>query len=156
MNDRRHFLRQAAAGIGISLCAGTVTSILAGCETDESLPTVPAGSTFTFDVGAEPGLAVVGNIIETPIDGLSNPPTVFITRVDDTTFAVFSTICTHQGCPVSLPSEPGDLCVCPCHMAAYSPVDGSIVRQPLSGSATDLPKYRTSCNAETQILTITT
>ena len=67
---------------------------------------------------------------------------------------VFSAICTHQACIVGEPQFDGDNCVCPCHLAEYSPENGRILKQPIGGSATDLKKFESSFNTETQTLTI--
>ncbi len=153
--SRRKFLRQAASSIGMALSAPVVASIISGCETDETSPTTPTGKTFTYDVSTDPELASVGGITLAAIDGLNGDKPVFISRIAPTTFAVFSNVCTHAGCGVGLPETSTSNCVCPCHRAEYSRADGTVQRQPTSGSARNLPRFASSFNPDTNILTIT-
>ncbi len=97
----------------------------------------------------------MGGIISTSIPELNNNNPVFVSRVATSAFVVFSTICTHQACQVGLPMGKGMHCVCPCHGAMYSFNDGTVLRQPTSGSATDLPRFASEFNSNTNILTIT-
>ena len=153
-HSRRTFLRTATASIGLALSATAVSSIIAGCETDET-PAGPTGKTFTVDIANYGELIAVGGITIDIIDGLNGGNPVFLSRVSDDAVAVFSAICTHQGCTVEIPFEDGLPCECPCHGAQYSREDGSNVRQPGSGSATDLTLYQTAFNKSSGIITIT-
>ncbi len=155
-SSRREFLRAATSSIGLVFSAATISALVQSCEVDESSPTPPGSTTVTFDVSKSPELAVVGGITITVISGLNSNLPVFISRVADSAFVVFSAICTHQSCTVDLPVAPGENCMCPCHGAQYSATDGRNVVQPISGSATDLPKFASSYDATSQILTITT
>lgn len=151
---RRRFLQQAIGSIGLTLGAGTIAAIVTSCETTETAPTTPSGKTFLLDITGIPQLAAPGGIITRVISGLNADRPVFISRVSETAIAVFDTTCTHQGCPVDLPEGPGRNCICPCHGAEYSPVDGHIVAQPLSGSATNLKTFSASFDASKNQLTI--
>lgn len=154
IEHRRHFLRLATSSIGVVLTAPMLAALVSSCERDE---TQPSGPTKTYDVLVTdyPELAVVGGITADIIPGLNGDRAVFISRIAETAFVVFSTVCTHQGCQVDLPEVPGENCICPCHSAEYSSTDGSVKRQPVSGSATDLPKFASSFNATSNVLTIT-
>jgi Rieske Fe-S protein len=154
IEHRRHFLRLATSSIGVVLTAPMLAALVSSCETDE---TQPSGPTNTHDVPLSkyPELEVVGGITADIIPGLNGDRAVFISRVSDTAFVVFSTVCTHQGCTVELPEAPGANCICGCHAAEYSSTDGKVILQPLSGSATDLPKFASSYNATSNVLTIT-
>ncbi|MCL4435875.1 MAG: ubiquinol-cytochrome c reductase iron-sulfur subunit [Thaumarchaeota archaeon] len=44
-------------------------------------------------------------------------------------FVAYDGICTHLGCPANWNSSEKDS-PCPCHGAAYSPIDGSVLRGP--------------------------
>lgn len=156
MNDksRRDFLRSATTSIGLALSAPAIAALLASCETDETL-SVPTGKRVTLDVSLFPELAAVGGIVSTAIVDLNDSNPVFVSRVADSAFVVFSTICTHQACQVGLPMGHGMHCICPCHGAMYSFTDGKVLRQPNTGSATDLPKFASEFNSGTNILTIT-
>lgn len=151
-HSRRSFLRQAASSVGLVLTAPMIASIVASCETDET--TGPSGDTFTVDLGQYPELETVGSITVATVAGLNNNNPVFISRVAQDRFAVFSTICTHQGCQVDEPVGSGDNCVCPCHGAEYSPVDGTVRGQPFGGTATNLPSFSSAYNQSANLLTI--
>lgn len=152
-HSRRRFLHQAASSIGLVLAAPVITSIIAACETDET--TGPTGKQYTVLVSDHPELSAIGGITAIIVDDLNSKNPVFISRVAAETFAVFSTTCTHQGCQVALPEPPTFVnCHCPCHGAEYSPEDGSVRQQPFGGTATDLPRFSSTYNAETTILTI--
>jgi nitrite reductase/ring-hydroxylating ferredoxin subunit len=152
---RRQFLKQAAGSIGLTLGAGAVAAIVSSCETTETAPTTPTGKSFLLDVSAIPQLATPGGIITRVITGLNADRAVFISRVSETAIAVFDTTCTHQQCPVDLPTQTGGNCVCSCHGAEYSSTDGRVLVQPISGSATNLKTFATSFNTSTNQLTIT-
>jgi thiosulfate dehydrogenase [quinone] large subunit len=152
-SSRRHFLRSAAASIGLAMSAATVATLVAGCETDESNPT-PSGTTFTLDVASVPELATVGGISLRLITGLNDGAPVFISRIAQNTFVVFSSICTHAGCEVNPPAAAGADIICSCHGAQFASTDGAVKRQPNSGSATDLKRFPSAFNSTTNILTI--
>jgi Rieske Fe-S protein len=135
--------------------ASAIAALVQSCELDESAPTTPS-NTVTYDVSTNPDLAVVGGITLDVISGLNNGQPVFISRVADESYVVFSAICTHAACTVGLPETQGADCVCPCHGSAYSPSDGHNVKQPTSGTATDLKKFASSYDASKHLLSITT
>ena len=153
-STRRHFLRSAAASIGLAMSAATVATLVAGCERDESNPT-PSGTTFTVDIATVPELAAVGGITLRLINGLNGGAPVFISRIATNTFVVFSSICTHAGCEVNPPASAGADIICSCHGAQFAAADGAVKRQPNSGSATDLKRFPSAFNSSTNILTIT-
>lgn len=154
--SRRDFLRQATASVGLALSAATIAQLVSGCEQDETTPTVPTGQTYTLDVSTIPELANAGGISLQSITGLNNGDPVFISRLDQATFAVFTSICTHQGCGIDLPADAQSNCVCACHRAEFSRRDGTVLRQPTSGSATNLQRYTATFDAQTNVLTIRT
>jgi nitrite reductase/ring-hydroxylating ferredoxin subunit len=154
--SRRNFLRQATASMGLVLSAPVIAGIVSGCEQDESNPTSPTGQTFRVNVSQIPDLATVGGITLEAVNGLNDGRPVFISRIGADTFAVFSSVCTHDKCPVDLPSSATADCICPCHRAEFSRADGTVLRQPLVGSATNLQRYTATFDAQTGILTIST
>jgi Rieske Fe-S protein len=153
-SSRRSFLQQAAASVGIVLSATAVASLVQGCEQDETTPVTPEKS-YDVALAQFPELAVVGGIIQTTIAGVNNGEMVFISRIDTSTFVVFSTICTHSGCGVDLPVDAAGNCVCPCHKAEFARTNGAVLKQPTTGSATDLPRFSCAYNASSNVLTIT-
>lgn len=154
--SRRDFLRQATASVGLALSAASIAQLVSGCEKDETTPTVPSGKTFTVDITKIPELSAVGGITLQSVTGLNADDPVFISRIDQATFAVFTSVCTHQGCLIDLPADAQSNCVCACHRAEFSRRDGSVTRQPNSGSATNLRRYTATFDAQTGILTIST
>lgn len=152
--SRRIFLQQAAASIGLALSATAVASLVQGCERDETTPVSP-GTSYNVDLTQFPELGSVGGIIQTSVQGLNSGELVFISRIDVATFVVFSTVCTHSGCGVDLPVDGSSNCVCPCHRAEFARTNGAVLKQPTSGSATDLPRFSSTYNASTNVLTIT-
>lgn len=154
--SRRDFLRQATASVGLALSAATIAQLVNGCEQDETTPTVPSGQTYTIDISKIPELASAGGITLQSITGLNGGDAVFISRLDQTTFAVFTSICTHQGCGIDLPADAQSNCVCACHRAEFSRRDGTVLRQPTSGSATNLQRFTATYDAQTNVLTIRT
>ncbi|MCX6141523.1 MAG: Rieske 2Fe-2S domain-containing protein [Candidatus Kapabacteria bacterium] len=153
--SRRFFLHKAAASIGLAISAPAIAMLVSACERDEVTPKPPTGTTVTFDVTTAPELAIVGGITLTFVEGLNGGSPVFISRIALNTFAVFSSVCTHAACEVSLPSAPGENCICGCHRSMFSSKDGSVVQQPITGRATDLPRFASTFNSTTNILTIT-
>ncbi|MFZ9869707.1 MAG: ubiquinol-cytochrome c reductase iron-sulfur subunit [Candidatus Kapaibacteriota bacterium] len=149
---RRRFLFQATSSVGLMLTAPMIASIVSGCETDETA--APDLSGLTVVVADYPELSVVGGITTVILEGLNNSDPVFISRIDVNTYAVFSAICTHQGCQVFDIDQQADSVECPCHNARYAKSDGSVVQQPDSGEATDLPRFPSTFNSSTGILTI--
>lgn len=154
--QRRLFLQQAAASVGLVLCAGSVASILTSCETTEQAPS-PSGKTVTFLVQGVTELEQPGGIVQRTLSGLNSGGPVFISRISPTAFAVFSSVCTHAGCVVNVPHDTTEPCIFPCHGSTYSRTDGKVLTQPFSGGrATDLPTFASTFDATTQQLTINT
>lgn len=118
---RRGFCRVSGM---MSLAALAASSVLFdGCASPTSpsqvasLPVVSgtaSGRTISYGVDASSPLATVGGMaaVQTPL-GL-----FLAARTGDTTFAVLSSVCTHQGCSVTGVS--GNQYVCPCHGATFT------------------------------------
>ncbi|QDT51569.1 Cytochrome b6-f complex iron-sulfur subunit [Symmachiella dynata] len=51
-------------------------------------------------------------------DGMTGKVAAYVRRIEGETFQIFSTHCTHLGCPVSWFKESG-LYMCPCHGGVY-------------------------------------
>ena len=135
--SRRFFLHKAATSIGLALSAPAIVALITGCERDESTPVVPVGKTYDLDIRTVPELSAVGSITLTFVADLNGGSPVFISRVEQNTFVVFSSVCTHAGCGVSAPEPPviTSNCICSCHAAEYSASTGSMnCRRTASGS----------------------
>lgn len=153
--QRRAFLQKAVGSIGLLVSSAAIAQLVTACETDETQPTPPGGTTFTLDISKIPALASVGSISAQLISGLNNNNLVFVSRIEPNVFVVFTTICTHAGTQMTIPESPADNIVCPLHAAEYNR-SGKVVAQPFSGgTATDLPRFASTYDASTQLLTIT-
>lgn len=155
-NSRRFFLQKATSSIGLVLSAPAIAALIAACERDETLPVAPPGTVAILNISTLPELAVVGGIAHALLDGINGGNPIFVSRIAQETFVVFSAICTHQGCTVDVPElAPADAnCVCPCHSSEYSRTDGRVRKQPTSGRATDLPRFASTFDASKNLLTI--
>ena len=152
--SRRDFLFRATASVGLALSATAIAQIVSGCEQDETNPTTPPGKTYSVDITKIPELSAVGGITLQAVSGLNGDEPVFISRIDQATFAVFTSVCSHQGCAIDLPADAQSNCICACHRAEFSRKDGTVLRQPTSGSATNLQRYTATFDTQTGILTI--
>lgn len=113
MTDRRTVLTAALAlgGAGLAGCsapASSSTSTGAGSTTGATETSIAAAS---VPIG---GGVVVGSFI--------------VTQPAQGTFAAYSNLCPHQGCPVSR-IEAGQA-ICGCHNSVFSLADGSRVSGP--------------------------
>lgn len=153
--NRRQFLLNTAASFGAVLSASALASLLASCESDTTKPST-TGQQVTVDVAKEPALATVGGVIKRVFGANNGGKPVFIVRTGETSFLVLSSRCSHDGCEVELPQQPGGNLVCPCHLAEFDPKTGSQVKPP-SGRRTTGPlqRFDASFDAQTNILTIT-
>lgn len=142
--------------MGVAISATSISQLVCSCERDESNVTEPKGQTFTVDITRYPELSAAGGITQLTISGLNDGEMLFVSRLNETTFAVFSSVCTHAGAIIDLPEAAPANCICPRHLAEFSRNDGSVVRQPVSGSATNLRRYAATFDAQTNILTIRT
>lgn len=151
---RRVFLQQALATVGVSLSVASVASILLSCETDEKTPVDPVVPTgIQLRIADYPKLTGPGTITQEKVTGINGGAEIFISQIDATTFAVFSSVCTHQGCIVSLPPEPGANCLCFCHFSEFNPTTGVV--KPGSLAQFNLKSFASTYNASTGVLSVT-
>ncbi len=115
--------RTVLLGVG---AMGAAAAALAACGPGDngasSVPTAvktgPIAKTTDIPVGS-------GKIF-------TSPPVV-VTQPTAGNFKAFSSICTHQGCPVT--KIDGRTIMCTCHGSEYSIVDGSVTRPAVQGQA---------------------
>jgi Rieske Fe-S protein len=116
---RRTLLRGAllAGATGLS-------GALAGCGGGSKDPGESAGA-----AGPLPGTPL-GSTADVPVGGgtIISRALVVVTQPTVGQFRAFSSICTHQGCPVN--QVTGGVIKCPCHFSQYSIVDGSVKSGP--------------------------
>jgi nitrite reductase/ring-hydroxylating ferredoxin subunit len=159
--QRRMFLQQAGAMLGISVCAASMTSLLSSCEKDES-KIVTQGGTVELSVASYSDLKNVGGAVKTIFPAYNQSKPVIITRVSETTFLAVSSVCNHQGCEVTLPKSPGGAITCyfednKCgHGAEFSFATGAQTKGPggtaPTGGLTVIPS---TFNPITNVITLT-
>ncbi|PPF46978.1 hypothetical protein C5B85_01480 [Pseudoclavibacter sp. AY1F1] len=133
--SRRGVIRgSAAVGGGIATAA-----LLAACGSGE-----PQGGTGSDGAAAEGGAIALAAV---PVGGgaiISETETV-ITQPAAGEYYGFSSICTHQGCPVS--KVTAEHIICPCHSSHYDTRTG----EPVSGPANQALAPRTITVTETEV-----
>lgn len=133
--SRRGVIRgSAAVGGGIATAA-----LLAACGSDDAQRTSEQG-----DASASAGAIALG---EVPVGGgtiIADTETV-ITQPAAGEYFGFSSICTHQGCPVS--QVTAEHIICPCHSSHYDTRTG----EPVSGPANQALTPRTLTITETEV-----
>ena len=84
-----------------------------------------ASGSVVVDLGREEfvPLREIGGAVKVAVEGAEFP--VIVTRVDDESFAAFSSECTHWGCEVALPDEKG-IVRCPCHTSRFD-MEGRLI-----------------------------
>jgi nitrite reductase/ring-hydroxylating ferredoxin subunit len=119
---RTVLLGAGAVGAGV-----TAAAALAACGSG-SAPTTPSA----------PPTGPIAKTTDIPVGGgkIFTSPRVVVTQPTQGTFKAFSSICTHQGCPVTRIDN--GLIQCTCHGSEYSIVDGSVTRAAQRGQ-TGLP-----------------
>lgn len=154
-SERRAFLLNAAASLGVVLSSSALASLLSSCENDTTKPST-TGQKVEFDITTEPALGQVGGVVKQSFGSNNGGMPVFIVRSGETSFLVLSSRCSHDGCEVDLPSLAGGNLVCPCHLAEYDPLSGVQTKPPRGQSATGpLKKFDATYDANRKILTIT-
>lgn len=134
---RRVLLRSA-------LVAGVATPLLAACGDEEPAATGTEPTSEATSGGGGEGsteaIAVTGDV---PEGGgvILDDEKVVITQPAAGEFKAFSSICTHQGCPVDNVSD-GTI-NCTCHGSQFSVEDGSVVQGPASAP---LPEQKIAVN----------
>jgi nitrite reductase/ring-hydroxylating ferredoxin subunit len=141
--DRRSFLKQASTLIGVGIALPAIGGMFASCEKHE-IPVVVPEKGYSIDLAKYPALQTVGGAEKVKIKGANAGNNVIIRRTSETEFSIVDSICPHVGCEVNLPVGGGTDLVCPCHMVEFSALDGSVTKNPISGSWSSVPlkKFR--------------
>jgi Rieske Fe-S protein len=137
MSDQASIERRTVLqGIGAAGAAVVAGGLIAGCGSEESTtvaePTPSAESTDPGGSGGGSGgdAEVLTSTADVPEGGgiIIEDAEVVVTQPTAGEFVAFSSICTHQGCPVS--EIAGGTINCPCHGSQFSIEDGSVVTGP--------------------------
>ena len=145
MTDIARVSRRAVIAAGGALgAAGVLAACGGGSGSNESTNPEPTASpTNSGPTSAEPtsttpsgALAAVSAI---PVGGglVFDDPKIVVTQPSAGNFQAFTSICPHQGCPVS--EVTNNEIVCPCHGSLFSAETGDVIRGPavqgLAGAA---------------------
>lgn len=115
LENRRDFIIKSLTAAGITLCAGTLTSLVTACENTAKVASI----TGPYDINVKDyhELDNIGGVKVLNIPNHNAGLNVFIIRVDDNTFLVLSSKCGHEGTQVNLIG--GGRFLCPNHGALY-------------------------------------
>ena len=114
-----------STGLAAAAIAG-----LSSCTTYGSAPvTEPSAPATSGEGSGGSGQGLTAKVADIPVGSgkvFPDAQTV-ITQPKEGEFKAFSSICTHQGCPVASVT---DTINCDCHGSKYSITDGSVVNPP--------------------------
>ncbi len=138
--ERRALLR----GMGVAGAAVAGGAVLAACGSSDSTVT-SGGSSPTPDTstpgggGGSSGAEALVSTADVPEGGgvVLSDPEVVVTQPKAGEFVAFSSICTHQGCPVN--EVANGTINCPCHGSRFSIEDGSVVAGPAPAPLPPVP-----------------
>ncbi len=123
--------RRALAGV---TTAGLALPVLAACGDESSdstaSDTAPEADSSTPSAPSEPGGAAgVVAVADVPVGGgvIIADSEVVVTQPTDGDVKVFSSICTHAGCPVD---KVTDTISCPCHASTFDLTTGDVLGGP--------------------------
>jgi Rieske Fe-S protein len=130
--------------------AAAALASLSSCTTYGSGPvTEPSAAATSGETSGGSGQGLTVNAAEIPTGSGKIFPDAqaVITQPEQGEFKAFSSICTHQNCPVATVT---DTINCECHGSRYSITDGSVVNPP---ATTPLPAKTIKVDGDT--LTVT-
>jgi Rieske Fe-S protein len=129
--SRRRFLGLASGALGV-LVAAALGIPLAGFYIGNVFrPKKERWLKLGSVAGMEPGEPKLFHSSYIDLDGwrqTTRRQTAYAVTADGHTYTVFSSACTHLGCPVHW-DEQAKLFLCPCHGGAFS-LDGKVVQGP--------------------------
>jgi Rieske Fe-S protein len=132
--SRRSLLAAAgavgAAGIVAACGGGSETADPADTSTSAASPTESAAGSSPPAAGGGEALAKTSDV---PVGGalFLEGPNVVLTQPATGDFKAFSSICTHQSCPINRVAE--STLICQCHFSAFKITDGSPTTNPENG-----------------------
>lgn len=122
--------RSALRGCGV-FAVGGVAGAVATTLRDEEADNANANAYGAQDTSAGSGSALAA-VDDIPSGGglVLDDAKVVLTKADDGTVRAFSSICTHQGCPVA--DVAGGRIICPCHGSQFEADTGEVAEGPAS------------------------
>ena len=144
---------------GVGLVGGTVVAggLLAACGGDDgagSGPTTtsapPQSETATTEGGAgATGGTELGSVSDVPVGGgrVYESEKVLVAQPTEGEFKAFSSVCTHQGCAVSMIKD--TTLTCPCHGSEFSTDGGKVLQGPATKA---LPERQVRVEGDTIFL----
>jgi Rieske Fe-S protein len=137
LENRRDILLKGTSLLGVSLCATAVSSLLSGCEND----TLKTSDEFeAFEISKEPALSEIGGAAKRTFGHQNGGRPVIIVRLSETDFIAFTSVCTHAGTEINLPSDTEENFLCPNHKSLFSATTGEVLKGPANAS---LQKFNT-------------
>ena len=114
----RRTVMSGLVGVGIGV------PLLAACGSEDS------DSSGGGSGGSGSASGVIGKTSEVPVGRakIFKAEKVMVSQPSEGEFKAFSTVCTHQGCPIT--KLDGDVIECGCHGSRFAVADGSVVNGP--------------------------
>ncbi|QMW64781.1 Rieske (2Fe-2S) protein [Mumia sp. ZJ1417] len=143
--DRASTVKRRTVIQGVGLVGGTVAAggLLAACggggdgggsDTATSAPpqsdAITPSAEATTDGGAPATGTELGSTSDVPVGGgrVYESEKVLVAQPTEGEFKAFSSVCTHQGCAVSMIE--GTTMTCPCHGSEFSTDGGKVLQGP--------------------------
>ena len=116
-----------AAGLAVALTACGSDDNASGSSTEQG---APAGGGASTEAGGGGGGAALAKTADIPEGGgkVFSDEKVVVSQPTAGDYKAFSTICTHQQCPMT--DLQGDTITCACHKSQFSVLDGSVKKGP--------------------------
>ncbi len=115
------------AGLGLAACSTPSPAASGGGSNTGNGSSTTNGSSSGSAVGASGATVKVADV---PVGGgvIMQSASFVVTQPTAGTFKAFSSVCTHEGCPVSQISN--GAIICTCHNSHFSVADGSVISGP--------------------------
>jgi Rieske Fe-S protein len=104
------------------------------------------GRTDSGGGGGSSASGAIGKTSEVPVGGakIFKAEKVMVSQPNEGEFKAFSTVCTHQGCPIT--KLDGDEIECGCHGSRFMVADGSVAKGPATKALKELKATVTADN----------
>jgi Rieske Fe-S protein len=119
----RRTVMSGIVGVGVGV------PLLAACGSDDSESSGSGGGSDSGG-GSASASGSIGKTSEVPVGGakIFKAEKVVVSQPSEGEFKAFSTVCTHQGCPIT--KLDGDEIECSCHGSRFMVADGSVANGP--------------------------